>query len=35
MNNNDAITVSKQPIVQSLDRGEVAARLNAERRQHR
>lgn len=35
MNNNDATTVSKQPIVQSLNRGEVAARLNAERKQHR
>lgn len=35
VNNNDAIAVSKQPIVRSLDRGEVAARLNAERKQHR
>jgi len=30
MNNNDATVVSKQPIVQSLNRGEVAARLNAD-----
>ena len=35
VNNNDATAVSKQPIVQSLNRGEVAARLNAERKQHR
>ena len=32
---NDATTVFKRPIIQSLNRGEVAARLNAERRQHR
>lgn len=32
---NDATAVSKQPMVQSLNRGEVAARLNAERKQHR
>ena len=32
---NDATAVSKQPIVQLLNRGEVAARLNAERKQHR
>ena len=32
---NDATAVSKQPIVQSLNRGKVAARLNAERKQHR
>ena len=32
---NDATAVFKQPIVQSLNRGEVAARLNAERKQHR
>lgn len=30
---NNATTVSKQPIVQSLNRG--AARLNAERKRHR
>lgn len=35
INNNDATAVSKQPIVQSLNRGEVAARLNAGRKQHR
>lgn len=29
------MSLPKQPMVQSLNRGEVAARLNAERKQHR